>query len=510
MLYILYFLIAALVCGGMVLSAFSSTITTLVVCVVMVVVMVIGAVIYMLPVLAYTKALQTGILRISEANQTEVPMEAMLNYADVFGNKFLNGIFRNYADEIKYQQDNDLILSDISEYINEQMFISKTFANVAEEFANTLTGLGLLGTFIGIIQGIRNLGFTSVTAAIVSINTLFEGIDTAFYTSLIGLGLALVYRLVHLSVWEALVAQLTTFTMDFHNFIIPTPERQLQYVQQRNKEYEFSLLERLPQSKEYAAFGATAGDVQSLVDTEDILMPQILEAMKNGDFSVSYKPRYNLYTRAMSGAEAIVQWNHESYGRIPASRYLPVLEHNGYITRFDCYIWDQAIHDISEMEHPVPVTLQVTKTDIMAIDVAATLLSFAASYRVPPTLIDVKISKNTYMDAPDIVSEAEESLRQAGFRVILGGFDGNFLSFTELSKIKTNTFMLNLSICGDFTETFEKARKLHIKLIAEHVDSIKEVTQLKQLACEEGQGRYFADAFTKEELLAVTGRKEGA
>ena len=507
MLYILYFLIAALICGGIVLSAFSSTITTLAVCLVMVVVMVIGTVIYMVPVLSYTKAFQTGIIRISEANQTEVPMEAMLNNADAFGNKFLNKTFQNYAEEIKYQQANNLILSDISEYINEQLFVSKTFANVAEEFANTLTGLGLLGTFIGIIQGIRNLGFTSVTAAITSINELFEGIDTAFYTSLIGLGLALVYRLIHLTVWEALMSNLTSFTMDFHNFIIPTPERQLQYIQQRNKEYEFSLLERLPQQKDYTGFGAKTEDVQSLVDTEEILMPQVTEAMEAGDFSVAYKPRYNLFTRALSGAEAIVQWTHEKFGLIPASRYLPLLEHNGYITRLDSFIWEESVKTVAEMEHPVPVTLQVTKTDIMAMNVAKTMTALCEKYHIPPTLIDIKIPESVYIGASEIIFETEDALKQAGFRVILGGFDGNFLAFPELSKIKANVFQINLSICQNIQETCHKAKTMHIKIMAEHIDSIKDITQLKQLSCEEGQGRYFADYVTKDELLSSTGRK---
>ncbi len=74
---------------------------------------------------------------------------------------------------------------------------------------------------------------------------------------------------------------------------------------------------------------------------ERVLMPQILDGLRKNEFTFFLQPRYELNTRKVIGAEALVRWNHPVLGVVSPAVFLPVLESNGYITKLDQYIWEE-------------------------------------------------------------------------------------------------------------------------------------------------------------------------
>ena len=114
--------------------------------------------------------------------------------------------------------------------------------------------------------------------------------------------------------------------------------------------------------------------MQSAGLNERVLMPQILDGLRKNEFTFFLQPRYDLNTRRVVGAEALVRWNHPVLGVISPAVFIPVLENNGYITKLDQYIWEEVCKTIRVWidagVRPVPIAVNVTKTDILAIDVA--------------------------------------------------------------------------------------------------------------------------------------------
>ena len=81
------------------------------------------------------------------------------------------------------------------DYINEDILALLTWYNVVSILPGTLTGLGILGTFIGLILGINTIGFGSVDAALESVQGLLKGINIAFYTSISGVILSILFNI---------------------------------------------------------------------------------------------------------------------------------------------------------------------------------------------------------------------------------------------------------------------------------------------------------------------------
>lgn len=138
-------------------------------------------------------------------------------------------LFKNLVKERKRKP--NTVLPDIEDYINEDSVSIRTNKGTVSQIPETLTGIGILGTFVGLIIGIGSIGFSSDVAALTSLKTLISGIQVAFYTSIVGLILSICFNLVYKYCWNILLRDMFLFLNDFHNHVIPTEESQMKELQ---------------------------------------------------------------------------------------------------------------------------------------------------------------------------------------------------------------------------------------------------------------------------------------
>ena len=253
--------------------------------------------------------------------------------------------------------------------------------------------------------------------------------------------------------------------------------------------------------------------VDTRADNERVLMPQILEGLRKNEFTFFLQPRYELNARRVIGAEALVRWNHPVLGVISPSVFIPVLESNGYITKLDQYIWEEVCKTIrvwiDEGIRPIPIAVNVTKTDVLAIDVAEFFSDMLKKYRIPPKYLDIDIAKSAYLETHGALSETEAQLQQMGFRVILDGFDGNFVELSALGGIGTDQLKLDLRSAAlqDRINTlpgiFAQARTLRLNLMAEGIESTEQLNVLRKAGCAEGQGYIFSRPLSVDEFAKI-------
>ena len=134
-----------------------------------------------------------------------------------------------------------------------------------------------------------------------------------------------------------------------------------------------------------------------------MLMPQILNGLQNNEFTFYLQPRYDLNTEKIIGAEALVRWIHPKLGMVAPSVFIPILEKNGYITKLDQYIWNQICAKIRGWIdggiRPVPISVNISKTDILALDISEVFSDLIQKYRIPPRCIEFDIAQNAYLES---------------------------------------------------------------------------------------------------------------
>ena len=384
---------------------------------------------------------------------------AALRIERFFQQKRLDKLFGEYREKVQHQRETGQIVSDIDEVLNEDVLALYTWRGVIAQIPGTLTGLGILGTFVGLLLGLRNISFVTVEAALGSVQSILAGIDTAFYTSIAGVILSILFNIINNVLRNIMNRETGLFLEEFHKTVIPTTDEQARYSSRREVRQILELLDRLPKN---TGNGALTGEAMSgNGGNERVLMPQILDGLRKNEFTFFLQPRYELNTRKVIGAEALVRWNHPVLGVVSPAVFIPVLESNGYITKLDQYIWEEVCKTIrvwiDEGVRPMPITVNVTKTDILAIDVAEFFSGMLKKYRIPPKYLDIDILRTAYLETHDVLSETVAQLQQMGFRVVLDGFDGNYMELSALGDIGTD--VLKLDLCSAEMQNRQRASR---------------------------------------------------
>lgn len=140
---------------------------------------------------------------------------------DLFGQRDLDERYAEFTGFIRKSQSG---IGDIEDYINEGEVDGIIGRRLIELIPDVLTSLGILGTFVGLVFGLRGFEPTNYESMTASVASLVNGIKVAFLTSIYGLSLSLVFGYSTKAAYGDLVSALREFLDKFHHLVIPSAE----------------------------------------------------------------------------------------------------------------------------------------------------------------------------------------------------------------------------------------------------------------------------------------------
>lgn len=248
-------------------------------------------------------------------------------------------------------------------------------------------------------------------------------------------------------------------------------------------------------------------------------LDDINQAFDNNEFCFYLQPKCNVETGAIVGAEALVRWNHPEYGLVSPGEFIPLLERESMVTRFDLFIWRSVCEMLSrwdgEGRNLVPVSVNVSMTDIEAIDVARVLGDLLDRFSIDARLLQVEITESAIAHNMDVVEETIRDLHARGIAVLMDDFGSAYSSLNMLKDINVDAIKLDMKFVDLNADNAAKGLKiiesvidmayqLRLSIIAEGAQTAEQVSKLRELGCMYIQGYYFYRPLTvgkMEDLL---------
>lgn len=248
-------------------------------------------------------------------------------------------------------------------------------------------------------------------------------------------------------------------------------------------------------------------------------LDDINQAFDNNEFCFYLQPKCNAETGAIVGAEALVRWNHPEYGLVSPGEFIPLLERESMVTRFDLFIWRSVCEMLSrwdgEGRNLVPVSVNVSMTDIEAIDVARVLGDLLDRFSIDARLLQVEITESAIAHNMDVVEETIRDLHARGIAVLMDDFGSAYSSLNMLKGINVDAIKLDMKFVDLNADNAAKGLKiiesvidmayqLRLSIIAEGAQTAEQVSKLRELGCMYIQGYYFYRPLTvgkMEDLL---------
>lgn len=236
------------------------------------------------------------------------------------------------------------------------------------------------------------------------------------------------------------------------------------------------------------------------------LLSEIQKGLEQGEFTFYAQPKCNLCTGKIVGLEALVRWDHPVRGIVSPGEFIPILENNGLITKLDLYLWEEVCRKlrgwIDMGLKVVPVSVNVSRMDIYAVDVASVFRRLTEKYSLEPRLLEVEITESAYVEEYKVITGVVKALRESGFTVLMDDFGSGYSSLNMLKDVNVDVLKIDMKFLEMDEGTIRKGVEIleaitrlgnimGMRMIAEGIETKEQVDFLMNMGCAYGQGYYF-------------------
>lgn len=253
------------------------------------------------------------------------------------------------------------------------------------------------------------------------------------------------------------------------------------------------------------------------VEEELRIMLEVKDALEQHQITFYVQPKCRISNGKVVGGEALVRWIHPAKGMISPAVFIPVLEKNGFISVLDRYIWEEVCKKLrvwmDKGLHPVPVSINVSRMDILSMDVVDYLDRLVEKYQIEHRMLKVEITESAYAENAEQILSTLQKLREAGFSILMDDFGSGYSSLNMLKSVIVDVIKIDMRFLDMEEDETEKgigilesvinmSSTMGIPVIVEGVETKKQEDYLFGMGCRYAQGYYYykpmpADDFEK-------------
>ncbi|HEX8565790.1 MAG TPA: EAL domain-containing protein [Pyrinomonadaceae bacterium] len=246
------------------------------------------------------------------------------------------------------------------------------------------------------------------------------------------------------------------------------------------------------------------------------LANDLRRAAERGELMVHYQPVQCLDTDEICSFEALARWNHPVFGVLMPSEFVPLAEENGLINQIDSWILAESCRQMREWQKSGLVNPEIT------ISVNVSTRQFAQNGLVENVR---RILRETGLNAACLQLEITESamaknlkntarvlkeLSRLGVSIALDDFGTGYSSLSYLHEFPISTLKIDRSFVTRMSEESDGAeivraiialaRNMQMRVVAEGIETLEQLEQLRQMNCDFGQGFLFSQPVPASEV----------
>ncbi|HIU64621.1 MAG TPA: EAL domain-containing protein [Candidatus Avacidaminococcus intestinavium] len=227
-------------------------------------------------------------------------------------------------------------------------------------------------------------------------------------------------------------------------------------------------------------------------------------ALQKKEFFVVYQPQYALKSGNISGAEALVRWKDGDKVRAP-SEFIGIFERNGFIIKLDMYVFEEVCRQLrawlDEGIQVLPVSVNLSRLHLFSSNLVEDYEVLLKKYAIPPYLLELELTEEIPLNAEDYV-EILHKLAKTGMRLAIDDFGSGYSSLNVLHTMPFNTLKLDRMF---FLDKLREEKGIHIVeaivlmahrlgmvVVAEGVETEKQIRFLQAIGCDLAQGYYYS------------------
>jgi diguanylate cyclase (GGDEF)-like protein/PAS domain S-box-containing protein len=254
-----------------------------------------------------------------------------------------------------------------------------------------------------------------------------------------------------------------------------------------------------------------------------MLENELRHAIGRGEFMLQYLARVDLKSRLITGAEALLRWQHPDLGLIAPSKFIPLAEDSGLIVPIGSWVLKQvcAQHMAWQREGLPALCISVNLTPRQFHDeqLLATVLSALEDSGMAASMLELEVSEATLMQNTERNTATLVSLKRSGVRLAIDNFGASYVSLANIEKFPINTLKVDRALLRDMDRNTDRrllaeaiialGRSLSLSVVADGVETRRQAAFLREQACEAMQGFYINEPAAADEFARLLRHQAG-
>jgi diguanylate cyclase (GGDEF)-like protein/PAS domain S-box-containing protein len=245
------------------------------------------------------------------------------------------------------------------------------------------------------------------------------------------------------------------------------------------------------------------------------LLADLQHAVERDELAVFYQPIIALATETMVGVEALMRWQHPTRGLLAPGAFIPAAETSGLIVAMGHWLLRQACHDVRSWQHlrvdpPLKLNVNLSARQLEDPRLIADVADALAESHLEPSRLTLEITETAVLGDFNAAMAVLKQLNALGVQLAIDDFGTGYSSLSYLRQLPVQEVKIDQSFIKAMAENDESsnlvrtviqlADDFHLNTVAEGVETLAQLEQLRDTDCVCVQGYLFAQPISGEDF----------
>jgi diguanylate cyclase (GGDEF)-like protein len=229
-------------------------------------------------------------------------------------------------------------------------------------------------------------------------------------------------------------------------------------------------------------------------------------ALEEDQFLLYYQPKVDLVSGRITGAEALIRWQHPTRGLVGPYDFIQVAEERGLIVALGNWVMQEACRQNIAWQQQgmihIPIAINLSAVHFQQNSLQAELQQNLTRHALAANCLELELTESSLTQDAAATIATMSRLKEVGVMMALDDFGTGYSSLSQLKSLPLDNLKLDqsfvrglpddrddLAIC---TAVIAMGKALGLTVIAEGVETGEQLALLRRLGCNMGQGYLFA------------------